>query len=117
MRPDVSHPTLQLTLAVCCLSGTALDTKEAAGEPAEADEGDDGEWEVVAKSHNAGRRKKRKEARRASWAAAAAQRAAQAEHTKEEVHHLEGKADGGGSEDWETDGMGRSPSCIMQCPM
>ena len=88
-------------------------TGEAAGEDAEADEWDDGEWEVAAKSHNAARRKKRKQARRANWAAAAAQRAAQADDSKEQAHHLEGTADGGESEDWETDGMGQPSCCIL----
>ncbi len=98
----------------CALSAEkAPATGEAAGEDAGADDGDDGEWEVAAKSHNAARRKKRKEARRANWAAAAAQRAAQAEDSKEEGHHLEGTADGGDSEDWETDGMGQPSRCIL----
>ena len=64
---------------------------------------DDGEWEVAAKSHNAARRKKRKQARRAARAAAA-QQAAQARHGTGAQHHLEGAADGGDSDDWETDG-------------
>ena len=58
---------------------------------------------MAAKSHNAARRKKRKQARRAALAAAA-QQAAQAGHAAGVHHHLEGAADGGDSDDWETDG-------------
>lgn len=70
---------------------------------------DDGEWEVAAKSHNAARRKKRKQAR---WANRAA--AAQADHKEEEAHHLEGTADGGDSQDWETDGRARPSYNTLQ---
>ena len=64
---------------------------------------DDGEWEVAASSHNAARRKKRKQARRAARVTAA-QQAAQAGQGTGAHHHLEGAADGGDSDDWETDG-------------
>ena len=93
--------------ATCCLAGKADAVEAADGELGEADDGDDGEWEVAASSHNAARRKKRKEVRRAVWAAAAAQRAAQADETGQNVHHLEGTADAGDSEDWETDGTAK----------
>ena len=98
------HSKQQLTLAVCWMSGKSLATEEAAREDTDVANVGDEEWEVVAKSHNAARRKKRKQARWANQAAAAAQRAAQADHTKEEAHHLEGTADGGDYEDWKTDG-------------
>ena len=88
--------------SIMCYTGVEAGAAEGHGAESDAD---DGKWEVAASSHNAARRKRRKQARRAAWKAAAAQRAAQGEHADKKAHHLEGVADGGGSEDWETDGM------------
>jgi hypothetical protein len=77
------------------------------GDAADADNHaeDDGEWEVAAKSHNAARRKKRKQARRAAWEARqGAQQATQGAQADTAAHHLAGVADGGDSDDWQTDG-------------
>ena len=100
-EPPQAWPAPGLSSVMCC---TGVKAEPAEGHGAESDV-DDGEWEVAASSHNAARRKKRKQARRAAWKAAAAQRAAQGEHADKGAHHLEGVADGGGSEDWETDGI------------
>lgn len=92
----------------CCAgapeAGAAGEGPAVAGSAEDAEiDADEGEWEVAASSHNAARRKKRKQARRAAWVARQ-EAAAQAGQGEPETHHLGGAADGGDSEDWETDG-------------